>query len=752
MKKLFFSHVGLSVVMIFLLSFITQSSWAQNDRIPALASAKASILYIKKEMDQYHNRFVVYEDVSSAGNHFHVYAKIPDGTAPVEMNGSFVVPSSGQHQTGATVIRCEFKKDTSHLFGGFYFQNGILPAGQFSPLPNFGETPNAGINLSGARYLTFWAKGDKGGERIDFFMGGVGRDAQSGNPTQPYPDSSPRNPALGVFGSNSIILSASWEKYFINVNFLNLNYVLGGFAWVAKLSENPNGAVFCLDDIQYELNDTAITKRLNLPRFARSFTTLPVQPDPNDSNPGDDLDLVLRNTAFTYDNALALLAFLADSTAENLQMAKLIGDAFVYAAQHDRSFTDGRIRDAYAAGDIALPPGWVPNGRTATVPVPGFYDEMNQHFVEVESSGVSVGNNAWVMIALLALYKRTPDPAYLDAAKKIGQFIQGFRNNTGRYQGFQGGLDNVETSTPVRRVWASTEHNLDIFAGFTVMNQVTGEIQWQDGAQHAKAFIDSMWNSQINCYHTGTIDPGNLNMMPGQLPIDPQSWSTIASPVFHQPVNCPEQNHRISHHGFAGFDFNEDKDGVWFEGTAQMGVAYAFANLPQKAFDIRAELRRVQQTLPFGDSLGIVAACHDGVSSGFGFNYFRRLHVGATSWNVFAQLQFNPYYQTYTNLVTSAPLPDTILGQFALKNYPNPFMRNTTIVFCVPQQQHVKITIYNLAGQQIATLIDEMKLPGNFAIEWKGLNQHGNPVSRGFYLVHMVAGGSTINRKILFLK
>lgn len=87
-----------------------------------------------------------------------------------------------------------------------------------------------------------------------------------------------------------------WKKITINVSNLNLSYVLGGFAWVAAIADNPNGAVFYLDDIQYELNNTALTDRLKQPRFLRSFTPLPIQPDPTDANTDDDFDLVLRKT------------------------------------------------------------------------------------------------------------------------------------------------------------------------------------------------------------------------------------------------------------------------------------------------------------------------------------------------------------------------------------------------------------------------------------------------------------------------
>ncbi len=348
----------------------------------------------------------------------------------------------------------------------------------------------------------------------------------------------------------------------------------------------------------------------------------------------------------------------------------MIGDAFVYAANHDRFFNDGRIRDAYSAGDIALPPGWTPNNRIATVPIPGFYAEAQSKFFEVENKGISVGNNAWVMAALLGLYKKTLDAEYLQTAGKIGQFINSFKNTTGQYQGYQGGLDsNIESSStnPIRRTWASTEHNLDVFAAFSEMYRLTNELQWQTGAQHAKTFIEAMWNSSNSCYRTGTIDPNTLNNTPGQLPLDPQSWSVIAtppcmSPIFQQPIFCAEMNHKKSHDGFDGFDFNNDTDGVWFEGTAQMGTAFAFASPPQsdKAFAIRKELRRIQDSIPFGDSLGIAAACHDLVSSGFDFKLYRRLHVAATSWNVFAQLQFNPYYQSFSNS-GCPPLPLALL-------------------------------------------------------------------------------------------
>ncbi|MGH9937007.1 MAG: hypothetical protein ACREAM_12220, partial [Blastocatellia bacterium] len=620
-------------------------------------STAASLEYLAAAMDQFHNRFPVYDDNSSAGNHFHALAKIPDENARVTNFGSH----TGNPHSGATAIRCEFTPGGVN-FGGFYYHNGVLPSGANAPIPNFGTALNAGINLTGATALTFWARGERGGETVEVFMGGVGRNPNTGaalNPCVPgfagpcpAPDSTPVVKA-------TLTLTTDWRKYSLDLSGRNLSYVLGGFGWVVDGALNPQGAVFYFDDIQYELSAERRTQRLNEPRFIRSFTTLPLQPDPNDANRDDDIDLVLRNTAFVYDNALAALAFLADEgNADSLRRARLIGDAFVYATGHDRFFNDGRLRSAYGAGDIALPPGWTPNNRAGTAPVAGFYFETPQRFdfVELgESLTIDTGNNAWVMIALLALHRRTGDARYLDAARLLGELIRTFRQNSGTYQGFLGGLQiNLPETTapPTPRTYASAEHNLDVFAAFTLMFGATNEAQWRTDAAHARQFVEAMWDANGGCYLAGTLNPNARNASPNQLPVDVQAWAALATTdaltLHPQLLNCAEINHRNTHHTFSGFDFNNDRDGVWFEGTAQMAAAYAWAGYPAMAGGLRRELQRAQQTAPYGDGRGIAAVCHDGIETGFGFKLFRRLHVGATAWNVFAQLGFNPYYQTAT--------------------------------------------------------------------------------------------------------
>ncbi|MBY0277368.1 hypothetical protein K2Z84_18710 [Candidatus Binatia bacterium] len=605
-------------------------------RGPQRASAEALVDFLASQLDRYHERFIVYEDVSSAGNHFPAFGKIPSGDAAIEVNGSWPIDP----HAGATSMRFVFR---DRDFAGFYMLNGVLRGEAVAPTPNFGTEPDAGIDLRGAVKLTFWARGERGGEKVDFFVGGVGR----GTPGAPFPESFARRPARAA----PTELSPEWRPYEIDLRGVDLSYVLGGFAWVASRADNPAGAVFFVDDVAFELAPEARVRRLAAPRFVASFVTDPVQPDPNDADKDDDVDLVLRNLAFSYDNALVLLAFLAEGSSRSLARARLIGDAFLYAQDHDRTFHDGRIRTAYQAGDLALPPGWTPRGEAGTVPVSGFYDEAEQQFVEVEQSSVDVGNNAWVMIALLALHDRTGDARYLAGSRRIGEFIRTFRNDAGRYRGFLGRILDPETN-PRRQEFASVEHNLDVAAAFREMAAATGEVQWLDDAQHAQELVEALWDPGPRCYRPGTLDPETANTKPDQLAMDVHPWSVLAIPelvaVHPDTLSCPERFHRAQSDGFSGFDFNPDRDGVWFEGTAHMATAYAHRGRFADAERLRAELRRAQATPPFGRDGGIAAAAHDGVSSGFDFKLLRRLHVGATAWSAFAQLGFDPYHQRWS--------------------------------------------------------------------------------------------------------
>ncbi len=101
---------------------------------------------------------------------------------------------------------------------------------------------------------------------------------------------------------------------------------------------------------------------------------------------------------------------------------------------------------------------------------------------------------------------------------------------------------------------------------------------------------------------------------------------------------------------------------------------------------------------------------------------------------------------------------NTIPTVFALnQNYPNPFNPTTRITYDLPEQATVSLKIYNLLGQEVATLANGPQAPGRYEAVWEGRNNFGNQVSSGVYFYRFEAtsasGQSFANlKKMLFLK
>jgi len=90
---------------------------------------------------------------------------------------------------------------------------------------------------------------------------------------------------------------------------------------------------------------------------------------------------------------------------------------------------------------------------------------------------------------------------------------------------------------------------------------------------------------------------------------------------------------------------------------------------------------------------------------------------------------------------------------FALEqNYPNPFNPTTTIRYEVPKSSHVEVTVYDLLGNKVRTLVDEQKSIGRYSIRWNGKNRFGHQVSTGVYWYRMEAADFYAVRKMVFMK
>jgi hypothetical protein len=91
--------------------------------------------------------------------------------------------------------------------------------------------------------------------------------------------------------------------------------------------------------------------------------------------------------------------------------------------------------------------------------------------------------------------------------------------------------------------------------------------------------------------------------------------------------------------------------------------------------------------------------------------------------------------------------------QFSIsQNYPNPFNPNTLIEYALPKTSHVKIVIYNILGQKVRILKDEMEQSGHKTVIWDGKDDSGNEVSSGIYFYRIVAGDFIKSMKMLMVK
>ncbi len=168
--------------------------------------------------------FKVYSDANSPDNHY----------APSGWMGDWgdikIDPSEFENPHGGTTsfkITTTGKKTQGANWAGIYWQN---------PPNNWGGQ-KGGYDLTGAARLAFWARGAKGGEKIEEFrVGGIGGE---------YPDSD-------IAGIGPVVLTQEWKEYEVDLRGKDLSSISGGFMWSANIDGNPEGFTIYLDDVRYE--------------------------------------------------------------------------------------------------------------------------------------------------------------------------------------------------------------------------------------------------------------------------------------------------------------------------------------------------------------------------------------------------------------------------------------------------------------------------------------------------------------------
>ena len=359
----------------------------------------------------------------------------------------------------------------------------------------------------------------------------------------------------------------------------------------------------------------------NGPVFLRSWD------GPSGNGPMDDS--ALANAAFTYDQALAVIALVA---CDRVDLAQRVGQALLAAA------SNGRMRNVYRAGPVTENP----------VPPNGWWDSAQGKWLEDSTQvGTSTGNVAWAALALLTLGEKTGEIRWRDGAIRLAQWIVDNTSDIGGAGGFTGGLEGWDPN-PIRLTWKSTEHNADVAALFEWLSH--GDKKWATANATAHGFLTAQWDQKTGRFLIGTL-PDGITPNTALSGLDAQMWPLLLphAPIeWRRSISYAEHAHKVP----GGFDFNDDRDGLWVEGTAQVALVYRLVGRTPDAQSLLSVLGG--QVSPGGllwatrepritTGLALSTTSHSA-----DFYYYRRPHLGATAWAALAAQGWNPF--------TGAPL------------------------------------------------------------------------------------------------
>jgi hypothetical protein len=696
-----------------------------------------SINLVKKDS------FYIYQDDNSGYINHYIPAMWFNGSSNMKYDQKCIVSP----QSGETCIKVEWDgqkgKDSC-------FWNGIM-------WQAVEDDVNKGYNLTGASKLSFWARSAEPGLEIKFLVGIDKIDpfeqifygendgwASLDTIWKEYTidltgkDLSRVAGGFGfTFDAKHTPSSKGCKFYLDNIRFDNLINkdllnIIGGFCCTIEKEKNPNGCSFYLDNIQYHLNPEAINKRIQNPHFLVSYEATDKKQDE-----------FIRNAAYIYDNALALIALMNRGTQDDWKRAGVLANTFVACQKNERDYKDGRLRNGYISGDVI-------DFYTGIAKIPGAWSDEKQQYLEDEfSTNTHTGNIAWSIIALSKYYKEKSDQKYLDCLKSLGNWINDNTYDSRGDGGFTGGYEGFGHS---RVLWKSTEHNLDTYVAFKLLYDITKDIKWDNLADHAKKFVEAMWNNENSFFWTGTTQDG-ITINQSMLVEDVQAWALLVFKgecKYQEAINWVYSNCYTESDGFKGFDFNNDKDGIWFEGTAHMCLTYQLIDQQDNSNILLNELRKAQSTALNNNGLGIVAASHDNLSTGITWLYHSRLHIGATAWYIFAENGYNPYWLEEITPVIKCDLSinkDPVLNDIKLyQNYPNPFTAATTITYYLPESCRINISLYTISGELVRNLADSYMPKGFHSINLKSSFN----LEKGIYIYKLCTLNSVLFRKCVY--
>lgn len=401
----------------------------------------------------------------------------------------------------------------------------------------------------------------------------------------------------------------------------------------AKLEEALNKIIIHQKELGFEKKRLQLYKEsLSAKNSERMYSWLKMRQSPSTGLvPSFEGDYDLNNFAFTYDESLVIMNFIMK---EDLQAAKHALDFYYYKARR------------YQGGFLNA------------------YEVVNGNVVEWMTH---VGPNIWLGMAALMYAERTSSDLYLNFAKRIGDWVIKLQN-----QSKDGGIRGGPTVT-----WFATEHNIDAFAFFRMLYNMTNDKKYLDASDLTMNWLKNVAYNKAqkrfnrgrndNTIATDTASFGIPAIGPKRLykeGIDPELLIAFAEKT--ALVTVVFKNKDGKEYKIQGFDYTDPaklgRPGiVSSEWTAQMITTYnLMADYFEKRDKVKSAKYKEKAAFYLGELDKMMILKQNSQLSGGGFPYATSaasdtghgwltpkspfaISIAGTAYGLFARYNFNPF-------------------------------------------------------------------------------------------------------------
>ncbi len=314
--------------------------------------------------------------------------------------------------------------------------------------------------------------------------------------------------------------------------------------------------------------------------------------------------------------------------------------------------------------------------------------------------------------------------------------VDEFENGLGYWLKFPAAEDVEVTGSPV-------EQPVDLNAGWNIIGPFDSEVNIDNITSEPANIIASAYFGFSGAYYSADVlEPGKgywvKTSQAGALSYD----GTLAKKGANESLNdILGSRGRIIFTDAAGksislYALNNGDDRSSFELPPAP---------PQGIFDVRFEGGYLAENLSTGKAVSLSSLVYPVSIEAEGIEISVRDNVSLINSIIKDGSLFTITDENITKLVIASTSP--VYGYSLKQNYPNPFNPTTNISFIIPEKSNVKLSVFNILGQEVMSLVDQSLDAGNHTVKFDA-----SPLSSGVYFYKIEAGNFTESRKMMLMK